>query len=104
MFIWGAVYATLEGIGACLVLVLQSAVERGAARATRTRAATTFLCLALIGPACIYGGAAGAFAACGAVEAVFVALALVPCLPALRGHERGELVPAAANSSGNAAT
>jgi O-antigen/teichoic acid export membrane protein len=103
VFIWGAVYATLEGIGACLVLVLQTGVERGAAIATRSRGATTLLCLVLIGPACLYGGAAGAFAACALVEAIFVVLALVPCLPAL-GHQEQRNLVRSSSSAGNAPT
>jgi O-antigen/teichoic acid export membrane protein len=73
VLIWGAVYATLEGIGSTFVIVLQTTRRDGASVATRLRTTTTVLGLALLGPACARYGATGAFAVSAVVEALFLA-------------------------------
>ncbi|MHC5114566.1 MAG: lipopolysaccharide biosynthesis protein [Planctomycetota bacterium] len=71
---WAAPFATIEAIGTVFVVLMQVGHRNGAAITTGIRTAATVLSLAIIWPACVRFGPAGAFAAAGAVELVFLGL------------------------------
>ncbi len=68
------VYATLEAVGACSAVAVQSLSEAGTVAVTKARLAVAAVSLALLVPAALWGGTVGSAWALAATEGVFVLL------------------------------
>jgi len=93
---WAVIFASVEAVGATVVILVQSALPNGAAVATRWRIAALVVSSIVIWPASVSWGAAGAFAATSVVESIFV----IPMLWIARGaFARTEYQPAPTTAS-----
>ena len=85
-------FATVESIGACMVIVVQTTRFNGAAEATAARTITAVVALTVMWHACSAYGAIGAFVVALIAEMVFVALMLATLVLSTSGRR----VPAVA--------